>query len=599
MGVVKSAPVIAPLPENEVDRLAALRRYMLLDTVPEAEFDRVTALAARLFGVPIALVSLVDADRQWFKSCVGIEATETSRDDAFCAHALFDTRPLVIPDALEDVRFAYNPYVTGAPFIRFYAGAPLVTHEGYALGTLCVIDTKPRQLTAEQIDTLASLAAVVVDLVEARLGFRSREMFEKVAMVSPNVMYLFDLVEKKNLFANKRFIELLGYPPSNDGSALVQRIFHPEDARNAELHFARMMTLRDDEVATMVFRVKDATGAYRVFDARESIFERDAQGRPTKSLGVANDITALRAAQDHARVQTRLLESVLKSAGEGIVASDASGNLTMINKAAEDLLGLSGTATYDERLQAYEVYESDKVTVMPRTESPLARALRGETTEAVEMFVRSRKRETGRFLLSTGRPLLDDKGRSLGAVVIFRDVTALKHAQLALTELAVTDDLTRLPNARALRERLALLAREGGRGRQFAAVVVDVDFFKKVNDTYGHKTGDEVLAVVAAMLRDSVRSTDFVARYGGEEFVVLYTDVDEALAKTLAQKLRVAVAAIGQPVAVTASFGVCANVGPFASDGEALIKAADAALYRAKRAGRNRVVAFHQPPEAD
>ena len=124
-------------------------------------------------------------------------------------------------------------------------------------------------------------------------------------------------------------------------------------------------------------------------------------------------------------------------------------------------------------------------------------------------------------------------------------------------------------------------------------VVTDVDHFKKVNDNYGHKTGDEVLVAVAKTLKASIRITDFVGRYGGEEFVVLYTDVDEAIAKTLAEKLRAAVAAIGVPVPITASFGVCANAPPHAGDGEALIKAADDALYRAKREGRNRVVASH------
>jgi diguanylate cyclase (GGDEF)-like protein/PAS domain S-box-containing protein len=582
----------APIPDNEHQRLAALRGYMLLDSLPEPEFDRITALAAKLFDVPIALVTLIDADRQWFKSCVGLEAGETSRDDAFCAHALFDTAPLVVEDAQKDVRFAYNPYVLGEPHVRFYAGAPLLTREGYALGTLCVIDREPRTPTREQLETLTSLAAVVVDLVEARLGFRSREMFEKVAHLSPNVMYLFDLVEKKNVWANRQFIELLGYVPSSVGAELVERVFHPDDAKHAGLHFARMEKLRDDEVARLVFRARAADGTYRWFSARETIFERDPDGTPTKSLGIANDITDLRAAQGVAKEKTRLLEAVLASAGEGILAADVNGSITLINDTAREILGgVTAESIRDAAMRAQRlgIFETDGTTPIAHLDLPLQRAIRGESVLR-EIIVRSEDLPQGRYVLSTGRPLRSETGGIAGGVVTFRDITTLKQAQLALAELSVTDDLTGLPNKRALRQRLEQLAREGARGRKFAVVVTDVDHFKKVNDTYGHKTGDEVLVAVAKTLKSSIRITDFVGRYGGEEFVVLYTDVDESIAMTLAEKLRAAVAAIEQPVRITASFGVCANV-PRSGDAESLMKAADDALYRAKREGRNRVVA--------
>jgi two-component system, sensor histidine kinase len=157
-----------PIPLNETERLAALRSFNILDSDPEPVFDRFTNLACSIFDVPIALVSLVDRNRQWFKSAFGLEVRETVRHDSFCAHAILDDPVMVVPDAREDPRFARNPLVTGAPYIRFYAGAPLVTHSGFRLGTLCIIDTKerPAGLSKKETKILSDLATAVMREIE-------------------------------------------------------------------------------------------------------------------------------------------------------------------------------------------------------------------------------------------------------------------------------------------------------------------------------------------------------------------------------------------------------------------------------------------------
>src|SRR5579875_3672868 len=162
--------MIAPLPPDESLRLEALYRLRVLDTPGEETFDRITRLAARLFDVPIALISLVDAERQWFKSRFGMGDCETSRDIAFCAHAILRDDVMVVPDATQDPRFAGFANVTGAPGIRFYAGAPLIDPQGYKLGTLCVIDTRPRQFTPKEASLLADLATVVAEQLHQRLA---------------------------------------------------------------------------------------------------------------------------------------------------------------------------------------------------------------------------------------------------------------------------------------------------------------------------------------------------------------------------------------------------------------------------------------------
>lgn len=159
----------APLPTNELLRLAELREYGILDTVSEATYDAITYLAAEICDVPIALISIVDEERQWFKSRVGLDAQETHRDLAFCAYAIHDSNALmIVPDAATDVRFQANPLVTGDPNIRFYAGAPLVTPSGNALGTLCVIDRERRELTERQKKSLEALSVQVIALLELR-----------------------------------------------------------------------------------------------------------------------------------------------------------------------------------------------------------------------------------------------------------------------------------------------------------------------------------------------------------------------------------------------------------------------------------------------
>jgi GAF domain-containing protein len=158
----------APVPPNEAERLAALQDYQILDTPDEQVFDDLTRIASQICGVPIATISLVDETRQWFKSRVGLEARETPRDVAFCAHTILDTRPLVVNDALEDSRFSESPLVREQPAIRFYAGFPLTTPEGMAVGALCAIDRRPRELTPEQKQAMEALARQVIALMELR-----------------------------------------------------------------------------------------------------------------------------------------------------------------------------------------------------------------------------------------------------------------------------------------------------------------------------------------------------------------------------------------------------------------------------------------------
>lgn len=180
-----------PVPKNEFERLAALHQLCLLDTPNDPAFDALTSLAAKVFDVPIALVSLVDEGRQWFKSRIGVKDRQTPRAQAFCAYALHSREPLVVLDSLLDARFADNPLVTGAPHARFYAGAPLVTASGLCLGTLCIIDDAPRAgFSAAHLDQLQHFAAIIMMRIET---LRSIGYVDQLTMLPNRVRFLEDI----------------------------------------------------------------------------------------------------------------------------------------------------------------------------------------------------------------------------------------------------------------------------------------------------------------------------------------------------------------------------------------------------------------------
>ena len=180
MLTTKAQPTAYPVPGNEEERLAALSSYDVLDTASEPSFEKITALAARLFEAPIALMTLMDRDREWFKAKIGIEMPELAREISFCTHALIENKPLVICDATKDERFRNNPLVTGKMSIRFYASVTLRTRAGLALGTLCVIDTVARERPAQHLlDSLEDLAFLLVEQLEYRLAVAAKSRAEE------------------------------------------------------------------------------------------------------------------------------------------------------------------------------------------------------------------------------------------------------------------------------------------------------------------------------------------------------------------------------------------------------------------------------------
>ena len=236
---------IPDTPQDEEARLNALRSLNVLDTPSEERFDRLTRLAKRMFDVPIALVSLVDENRQWFKSCIGLNVSETPRDISFCGHAILGNEIFIIPDATEDERFSDNPLVLNEPYIRFYAGCPLRYLDGSMLGTLCIIDTQPRVLNREDLDALKDLAelaehelmAVQLATLDELTKISNRRGFIKLAQHS------LDICSRHNISASLVFFDLNKFKSIND-------TFGHSEGDKALIAFSDQMknTFRDSDV---------------------------------------------------------------------------------------------------------------------------------------------------------------------------------------------------------------------------------------------------------------------------------------------------------------------------------------------------------------
>lgn len=235
--------VEAPFSNNEPARLKALHRYNILDTLPEETYDRITRLASRLLDAPVALISLVDSDRQWFKSAQGLEVQETPRSMAFCAHAILGDEVMIVSNASNDPRFQNNPLVTGDPNIRFYAGAPLKTHDGHHIGTLCVMDRQERvRFSEDDTALLADLAHIVMDELELRITTRKAYMFKSVVQHTRDSVFItkadFNAPGPEIIYANPAFLEHIDY---TEDQVLGQS---PRFLQSNEISRHRMAALR-------------------------------------------------------------------------------------------------------------------------------------------------------------------------------------------------------------------------------------------------------------------------------------------------------------------------------------------------------------------
>jgi diguanylate cyclase (GGDEF)-like protein len=455
---VTSAP---PAHLGEGARLSRLHDYDILDAPLEESLDPLTQLASHMLDMPIAIISLIDADRIWFKSKLGVDIDGLPRASAFCDHAIRTPEVMVVEDATRDPRFVDNPLVLEAPKVRAYVGAPLITADGHRIGTLCGFDTKPRTLSDAQRASLADLATIVIEELDRTYRLKCARAMQTTLMEAINAL--------------------------PDGFVLFDK---------------------DD-------RLVACNGPYR------EVYQDDAD---VVQPGVR-------------------FEDLLKFGLERGVFPVPPG---------------TEEAWFQERVERHR-----------------------DPGGTVEVQVAD-----GRWYR------IEERRTSDGGMVGFRiDITELKRREAALRKMASCDSLTDLPNRTAFHERLrAAIANAGRTGRQVGLLLLDIDHFKRVNDSHGHVAGDALLKMAAERILECCRRTDTVARLGGDEFAVISANIKDAAGATaLADRF---IAAFDRPFPFQGKelhSGVSIGITVFPndeSDVEGLVRNADVALYRAKTEGR-------------
>ena len=633
-----------PIPPNENERLNVLHALNLLDTPPEEVFDRITRLVARVLDVPIALVSLVDTDRQWFKSRVGLDAIETPRELAFCAHAIVQTSPMIVPDATLDERFADNALVTSNPNIRFYAGVPLRSVSGLSIGTLCAIDSKPRKLNADEINILIDLAAVISKEVQMReamilsqatselakkavetIEARFRTVFERagvgIALVAPDGGWL---------RVNDALCQIVGYSQDELVKLTFQDITHPDDL-DSDLYLLRQLI--DDEIdryqlekryitksgntiwiQLIVTKQMSPQGELEYFvsiikniqerkEAEASLAElrKDLEARVetrTKDLRLANEMLSSFMAQQlqseqELRKREAELQMVLQNANDAYVCIDHNGVIRDWNQQAEQTFGWSSQEAIGRRLDEM---------IIPVTMREAHRAGLRHYLATGELNVLNRRKELtavrrdGTLLPVEVRvsPLSID-GKTIFSAFL-HDITERKQVEAIREHEATHDPLTGLLNRRGMFDLLSqAIARVKRTRTSLALLFIDLDGFKQINDRYGHDAGDAVLREVAARLQASIRQTDTAVRLGGDEFTVILENIKHGIpdANMLAQKILETLQHPIQLDSVTATISASIGISMHQPDDEKsadqLVNAADSAMYTAKHAGKNQV----------
>jgi diguanylate cyclase (GGDEF)-like protein/PAS domain S-box-containing protein len=457
----------------------------------------------------------------------------------------------------------------------------------------------------QQADGSIHIGGVAIDITErkqAEEALRESERFiQQMTTTIPGILYVYDLILKRNIYSNRQMTDILGYTPEDVqamGQDVMPTLLHPDDLPRAIEHLTVQTQAAEGTVLTFEYRMRSRDGNWRWLLSREVVFKHTADGQPQQILGIAQDITERKQAEESLRESEQRLKAIFDNAAVGIGLTDNAGRSIIANARGAQQLGY----TLEELAQRSNLeltHPDDRAETVER----MQRLVRGEI-QGYRIEKRYFRKDGSIFWADLSvSAVYDDNGQIaylLGIVVDITERKQLEHqlhqANMLLQEQAIRDPLTGLYNRRYLDETLPReLQRATRQGQPVGVIMLDIDHFKRVNDTYGHNVGDTLLRAVGAFLQHNTRGEDIACRYGGEEFTLVLPGASPEDACQRAEDLRVGIQALavahqGQTLdMVTASLGV-AIFRMHGTTADALVSAADEALYQAKHSGRNRVV---------
>ncbi|MFO3706738.1 diguanylate cyclase domain-containing protein [Xanthomonas codiaei] len=567
----------SPVSPGEAERLARLALLQVLDTGSEPFFDALAAAAQAIAGTPIALVSLVDEHRQWWKANIGLPgASETPRELAFCAHAIQGDAVMEVPDAPADPRFSQNALVTDAPGIRYYAGAPIVLSDGLRMGTVCVIDQRPRQLQPAQLEALQQLARVAAEGLEqrrlmleradtnARLQQRLREseaFLERTGRVAGVGGWEVD-VGTGTLTWSDETCRMHDLPPGYQPTLGEAIAFYPLEAR-AVITEAVDTCVNEGIPWDLELPLISSTGRHLWVHSTGAVEHVDGRMR---LIGAIQDVTDRHRAVDALAASERKFRKMFQYSLGLICTHDMEGRLISVNPAAARSL--------DRRVEEMEgcsLFELIRLERHGGLRGYLSRmVLDGQDSGVIELVAGDGSLRHWQY-----HNVLDVEADATLVLAHAQDITSQRQQERQLMEWSFTDPLTNCFNRRFLDD---LDKRDAS--VRWGCVVVDLDKFKLVNDTYGHQRGDEVLVQMAWFLNHPLRRQDHLVRLGGDEFLVLLHEASEPQLEELVRTYSAA----SDEAPILFTLGTALR-----RPGEALtavVDRADHSLYATRRARR-------------
>lgn len=416
------------IPVHEEDRLAALDRYHILDTLQEHEFDDLTQLAANICNTPIALISLIDRDRQWFKSRVGLDTIETPRDVSFCGHIVATNEILIVPDTTEDLRFADNPLVVDDPNIRFYAGVPLKTPDNFTLGTLCVIDRQPRVLTSLQMQQLESLSRLVISQFESRLNNLSSRLLASVVETSNDAIITQTLngtITSWNPAAEKIF----GYKQKEIVGQSIYILFPPELAVEEQNFVERLLRSEVVENFESIRIHKDGKLKYVSITISPVM---DSAGKLIGYSKIVRDLTDHKASEIAIHKSDIHLKTAQRIAKLGSWEFDVNTQHIIWSDEVFRIFGRdpnAGIPSYEEIQQYWHIEDREKHNQIVKTAI--------ETAKPYDLESRFYRPDgTIGYAAARGEPIFDASGKLVQLIGTILDITERKRAEIDLQNLS-------------------------------------------------------------------------------------------------------------------------------------------------------------------